>query len=224
MTETPIVMDIPGVQSRIDTGLQQFQQHQSDQAFLKRCLERVDQIDEWRYSTGPVFDLPPYQLQLMGFGGGKLRKKGYESLAAARTAGAYASGFVAGQHVVTIDPAESLTFSPQVTLYEYDAQRVHSTITRQPDLAVPALSKPATLVGLGATEWLDERRRLHIGVGTRGAFAVYLYRHDDDGRPRHVHLFSKGHVAQSDYELHYDANGTLIRVTDVVGSAVWPKR
>lgn len=224
MAEHPVVMELPGIGARIEAASQQFSQRQSDQSFLKRCLAVLEQVEDWKYSTGPLYDLPPYQMQLMGFSGGKPLKKPFADLTAARAGGAYASGFIAGQHVLTVDPAENLKLSPQVTQYDHEGDLVRATITRQPDLAVPPLAKPASLVGLGETAWLDERRRLHIGVGSRGAFAVYLYRYDDAQRPRHVHLFSKGHTVQSDYELHYDDAGNLSRVTDVLGNPVWPKR
>jgi len=224
MAELPVVMELPGVGARIEAALQQFQQHQADQPFLTRCLALIGQVEEWKYSTGPLYDLPPYQMQLMGFSGGKPLKKSFADLSAARAGGAYASGFVGGRHVLTVDPAENLKLSPQVTQYDHEGDLARATITRQPALAVPVLSRPASLVGLGETSWLDERRRLHIAVGSRGAFAVYLYRYDDAQRPRHVHLFSKGHTVQSDYELHYDDAGNLSRVTDVLGHPVWPKR
>lgn len=136
-------MELPGIASRIDAALQQFQQCQTGQAFLTRCLALIGQVEEWKYSTGPLYDLPPYQMQLMGFSGGKPLKKPFADLTAARAGGAYASGFIAGQHVLSFDPAENLKLSPQVTQYDREGDLTRATITRQPDLAVPALAKPA---------------------------------------------------------------------------------
>src|SRR6478752_6911672 len=139
MAEHPVVMELPGVAARIEAALQQFSQRQADQPFLKRCLAVLEQIEDWKYSTGPLYDLPPYQMQLMGFSGGKVLKKAPAGLLQAREAGAYASGFIAGQHVLTVDPAENLKLSPQVTQYDHEGDLVRATITRQPDLAVPVL-------------------------------------------------------------------------------------
>lgn len=224
MTDISVVMEIPGVQTRVEAGLKQFQQRQSDQSDLKRCLALLLQVEQWKYSTGPLFDLPPYQMQLMGFAGGELLNTQPASLLEARQRGAYAAGFIGQQHVLTLDPTENLTFSPQVTLYEREGDIVRATTTRQPGLATPTMSSPATLVGLGDTWWLDERRRLHITVGGRGAFAVYLYCYEDPRWPRRAHLFSKGHQAQSDYELHHDDTGALVLVTDARGTAIWSGR
>lgn len=224
MTEAiPHLMELAPAKARIEAGLQEFQQRRNDAAWLAACLPVIAAVDDWKFSTGPLFDPPPYHMQLMGFSAGKLSKKAYAGVDEARVAGLYSNGFIGGTHRITVGPTKPLSLSWDVTLFEVSDAGTRSVTSKQPSLATPPSPRPASLVGISESSWLDERDLLSVGIGSGGAFAVYLYRHDANGRAVTAHMFSKGVAPQSDYRLHYDGKGELSEVTELAsGLRIWP--
>ncbi|WP_175906941.1 hypothetical protein [Burkholderia sp. BCC1640] len=206
---TTDIMNIDFIQMKSAEIQEKYNANGNDLALMEECRITLSTVDDWRYSTGPVFDEPPYQMELMGFSSGKLLKKKYPNFFEARLHGAYSSGFSDNQHLITVAPSKPQN-SP-INTSRFNKSNGEVTIVHgyhHIDSNFNIL-KPAKLISLSSIFYLDKNTQAAITIGRNEAKSIYLYYRNDLGLIKSVHLWTTGASAQSNYDFYYDTDGTL---------------
>lgn len=224
----PLLMDMPIVQLKIAEMLDKFKRLENDRAYIEECLSVLDVITDWKYSTGPIFDKPPYSMEMMGYDGGRLLKKIYPSYYEARLKGAYSSGFIDGEHRITINPSKPKHMPLTVNYYKTFENTLFRTTTEQFSRGEPPSTKPPMLRAISETHFIEPSKQLNVGAGRGGAFSVLMYCYGANGLLETAHLSAKGFQTQDDHFFTYDDSGNLLMVTtpskvETMRIKVWPK-
>lgn len=225
----PLLMDMPIVQLKVAEMLGKFKSFENDRAYIEECLSVLDAITDWKYATGPMFDQPPYSMQMMGEDGGRVLKKSYSSYYEARLKGAYSSGFIDGEHRITIYPSKPKHMPLAVNYYKTFENTLFRTTTEQFSRGEPPSTKPPMLRAISETHFIEPSKQLNVGAGRGGAFSVSMYCYGASGLLETAHKFSKGPATmQADYFFTYDDSGNLLMVTtpskvETMRIKVWPK-
>lgn len=185
-------------------------------------LDRFNSVTEWRFSSGDYFAPIPYESERMGFSPDAPVKKKYKSVDEARWLGKYCAGFVEDKHVITVRPGQRTVKALLATLYDeidsiLEVRSVSFKWIGKPEKLNPAIG------GLGRIISRPDNTKLHVGVGTGGAFAVNLYQYSN-GRPVSVRAFSKGWPSEAEWQYHYAADGQLDEITAGGPVPVWKRK
>ncbi|MCC4104756.1 hypothetical protein [Serratia ureilytica] len=179
-------------------------------------------VDEWKFSSGDYFSPAPYEAERGGFPSPRLIKKPYRDVDEARWLGKYCSGFVAGNHTVTVMPSE-----PNIQALDADFYSAgkDGEITIQ-SISCKSMSRPgrrnSRIIGMRRFFELGSDSKLYMGVGEGGSWFVFVYKYFS-GRPVSARGYSDGGASESGWEFHYDDAGGLIKIT--TGSSVmWARK
>lgn len=198
------IINIEIIQARSAKIKEKFESYSCDPRYMEEFLLALSKTCEWKYSTGPIFDEPPYQMELMGFSSGRLLKKKYKDFFEARLLGAYSSGFASDRHLVTVSPSKPQNTPVNASRFNQENGETHIAYAYHYVDSKFNVLKPPKLNGLGEIFDLGNKTTAFIVVGRNDAESIYLYCHDDHGLIRSVHLWTKGVQVQSNYDFHYD--------------------
>lgn len=189
---------------------------------LDNFFNSIGEIDEWKYSTGPVFDQPPYSLEMAGFDGGRILKKNYPSPYEARLRGTYSSGFINQNHVITIYPSKPLSMPLQANFYRQEENRLitHSIISQK--AVDPKSNKSPKLLGMGEIFILRDNIRAYVGVGKGDAYVIKLFYYDSDLKITNASMTTPPITMQNDFEFEYDDTNTLKSI--YCKGLIWERR
>lgn len=192
----------------------------ADPSHLARLYSLIDTATEWKYSTGPIFDEPPYTSEMAGFDGGRLLKKHYSSPFEARLKGVYSSGFLNGEHILTISPSKPDNTPLDVTFFlnRDDGLRILSAkFFRKPDASM----LKADLIGLGRFYNYQDDIKVYVGVGTRNAYTILVY-YCSNGKIVSASMATGPYEMQANYKMEYDDECHLILVSS--GKVIWSRK
>jgi hypothetical protein len=198
-----------------------FKLTQSDTSFLNWHYSVIEKIEVWKYSTGPIFDQPPYSAELAGFDPGRILKKLYSSPFAARLKGAYSSGFIDGAHVITIAPSKPIEIPIMATFFAMNDTSVDAISIQYPNNDSYNSPKPPRLIGIRKIFDFKDRIRACISVGEREAFSIDLFYLDGNGSIDSVSMVSAPYDFQSNCKFNYNNDGELISITS--SGIVWQR-
>ncbi|WGS42427.1 hypothetical protein LFL97_02505 [Burkholderia sp. JSH-S8] len=206
-----MLLEMPKIVGLLSTLQQRFDSFDT-KILYDRYLALKDSADEWKFSSGDYFSCLPYEEERQGFSTPKLLKKRYENVNEARWLGKYSAGFRDEKHVITVMPGQKTVRALSADFYdEYDgAIEVCSVTHKGIDHPEKVVSR---VTGIARMEPLDESRKVYVGVGEGGAFAIYLYTYSSQGKPLNAVAFSKGWTGESGWDFHYDSAGELARIT-----------
>lgn len=181
----------------------------NDHQFLEKFFLPLEDIPEWRYSTGPIFDHPPYSLEMAGFDGGRILKKQYSSPYEARLKGAYSSGFLNGKHVVTIYPTKPATMPLQANFYieNQDNVRDYSIISFKK--ISPSTSKPPKLLGIGDFFKIEDNVRAYVGIGKGSAYVIRVFYYNSSKLISKASMITGPSDFQNDFDFIYNEKNEL---------------
>lgn len=191
-------------------------------AELEGFYSVIDEVETWRFSTGPVFDEPPFVSEMAGFDGGRMLKKSYLDIYDARLKGVYSSGFLRGQHVVTVSPSKPVS-SPLMGKFfrrENGEIEIHS-INFYSNKSFQS-KKPPALVGMGRMYDIDEITKACIVVGSGAAYSITLYYYNSEKRVTAASMVTAPLEFQFEFKMHYSDNGELEFIDS--GDVVWKKK
>lgn len=182
----------------------------------------IDEVETWRFSTGPIFDEPPFVSEMAGFDGGRILKKSYSDIYEARLKGVYSSGFIQGDHVVTVSPSKPIS-SPLMTKFfrrESSAVEIYS-INYYNNESFQSKKAPS-LIGMGRLYEIDEVTKASIVVGSGAAYSITLYYYDSGKKVTAASMVTAPIDFQFDYKMHYDGDGALELIDS--GGVVWKRK
>ena len=207
---------------RLEEIRKQYLTESKNYDFLEKHFATIGKISNWCYSTGPIYDKPPYSLEMAGFDGGKLLKKKYNSPYEARIKGMYGSGFHGEKHLITIYPSKPSTMPLQANFYDYEDDKVIiHTISSQKAID-PSSQKPPKLIGLGELFSIEKNIDAYVGVGKGDAYAIKVFYADDEKMIKKVSMITAPSNYQNDFYLLYDENGDLLSVN--CNGIIWSKK
>jgi hypothetical protein len=184
-----------------------------DAAFLGTASSMLLGIDEWKYSTGAIFDHPPYDNEMAGFDPGKLLNKQYASPMEARLKGAYSSGFINGRHHCTVHPSKIENLPLTVSRF-----RVEGEIQFRDHIKFYAHSqfksnKAPSLISLAIFYNFEEGTSAEITIGDADAFSITLYSYNKEKMIVAASTVTARFDFQAEYEMHYDSAKSLEAIT-----------
>ena len=139
-------------------------------------------------------------------------KKKYKSVDEARWLGKECAGFLNDQHVVTVHPEQRKMQALGATLYDEIGPKLEVRTVSFKGIDQPEKMRSA-LTGLGRIISRPDKKKLKVGVGIGGAFAVGLYQFSDEGRPLSVQAFSKGWPCEAEWQYRYTPDGKLDEIS-----------
>jgi len=163
------IFNTPEILNKRNELKENFEVFKNDALFLGDA-DSINEIDEWKYSTGPIFDQPPYTSEISGSNGGKLLKKKYASPYEARLKGAYCSGFINGTHKITIDPIKPESMPLTITQFDLENDALKSKTIRYYNHRDCASPKKPELIGISIFYPIRENIRAYIGVSGKKKF------------------------------------------------------
>lgn len=188
---------------------------------LDNFFSIIGDISDWRYSTGPIFDQPPYSLEMAGFDGGRILKKTYPSPFDARLKGAYSSGFIHEKHAITIYPSKPSNMPLQANFYRQEEKNtITHSITSQKTID-PNSNKPPKLLGIGEIFDIQDDIRAYVGIGKGDAYVVRLFYYDSDLRITKASMITAPSNFQNDFTFDYDDTNTLKSI--YCNGLIWEK-
>lgn len=190
-----------------------FLTRKNDKRYLEDLYSSIGTINDWRYSTGPVFDQPPYTLEMAGFDTGRLLKKNYPSPFDARANGVYSSGFINDRHIVTIDPCKTTNGPLSATFFTEDGGDLLIVVAKFFDREFCAVTKPPELVSVKKFYTYRENIKACVGVGARNAYTIRLYYCDNEGKIVSASMVSAPYDLQANYKMEYDSNNELVSIS-----------
>ncbi|WP_338767689.1 hypothetical protein [Massilia sp. METH4] len=200
----------------------EYQKNAKDIDLLMDHYRSLESVELWQYSTGPLFDDPPYSSEMDGLDPGRLLKKKYSSIYDARLKNVYSSGFINDVHVATVVPSSSQSSPLMVTFFDSrDAERLIQSIDFYSNKEHSS-KKPPSLVGLGRLYYLNDIHRVYINVGAGAAYSITVYYYDDKNRVASASMVTAPFDFQTEYEMHYAADGKLESVTSE--GLVWERK
>jgi hypothetical protein len=216
------ILKSPEVIEKLNSLQLEFAEIKSDENLVDRIHEQIKEIDEWQYSTGPIFEYPPYMSEMSGSDPGRLLKKSYPSPQAARIKGNYSSGFEAKDHIITIFPAKLSSMPLRGLFYKKESQLTRRYTFEIFEGSARPNGRPSSFTGLGHIFFLQEGILAHVGVGARNAWAIWLYYYGENNQIAGASMVTAPFNIQSDYEMHYDDDGLLESITS--GTPVWERK
>jgi hypothetical protein len=208
------ILKIKEISSRIEELQADFQVFWHDLEMIEESLLTIDEVDDWKYSKRQHFTPIPFENELNGYSRGSLIKKKYANFNDALSSGNYGFGFIQGEHRITVAPTPTPNNPLEVSLHTVigDGVRIRHSVHHRP------LHKSSELRGICDFFTIDSQTKASVGVGARGAFYVYYYIYNNEGRIDTVRAFSKGWLSEADYRLHYGSDGEMKKI--VVGNSV----
>jgi hypothetical protein len=199
-----------------------FNTNKGEIEFLNSYYSTIEKVEEWKYSTGPIFDQPPYSAELAGFAPGKILKKRYANPFEARLKGAYSSGFINGAHVATISPSKPIEIPLMGTFFTANGTSIDGISIQYPNNDSYKSNKPPRLIGMRRIFNFRDRIRACIIVGEREAYSIDLFYLNEDGSVDSVSMVSAPYDFQSNCKFNYDNDGELKSITS--NGIVWEKQ
>ncbi|MEO6919028.1 MAG: hypothetical protein ABI171_08465 [Collimonas sp.] len=189
-----------------------YEKKRYDIVFLGTAEEALKDIEEWKYSTGAIFDQPPHGDEMGGFAGGRLLKKQYPSPYEARLKGAYSSGFINGQHRVTISPSAPVNIPLDVARFRWEDGTLHTEhIKYYNHLGFQSAKAPA-LTAMSTFYAFDKNIRADVGVGISDAYSIFLYYYNEKNLIETASMVTAPYDFQSEYQMQYDEHDVLVSV------------
>jgi hypothetical protein len=199
-----------------------FNTNKVDVAFLNSYYSTIKKVEEWKYSTGPIFDQPPYSAELAGFTPGKILKRRYSNPFEARLKGTYSSGFINGAHVATISPSKPIEIPLMGTFFTANGTSIDGISIQYPNNDSYKSNKPPRLIGMRRIFNFQDRIRACIIVGERDTYSIDLFHLNEDRSVDSVSMVSAPYDFQSNCKFNYDNNGELVSITS--NGIVWEKQ
>lgn len=185
-------------------------------------LERLNLIDEWKFSSGNYFHHEPYFDERGGYSSPVLVKRKYQNIDEARWLGKYCFGFIKGKHVLTVKPSHKNVQVVNATLYdEFDSTIEVRSVSFK--FIVKSDEIQANLGGMNRIFSRPDNTKLDICVGLNGAFYVILFSYSKDGLPVRARLMSKGYPDEDTWDYHYSPDGKLEKITAGGALPLWTR-
>ena len=208
--------------AKLDAVRREFAELRKDGDFVARIYSAVKSIDSWKYSTGPIFEQPPFIDEMSGFNPGRLLRKSYVDVFEARAKGVYSSGFIGGQPIVTVSPSRSQSAPLAGAFYSYEDTLTRKTTYEIFDSSFTQVSKPSSVNALSHIFFWKDDVLASVGVGRGNASAIWLYYYGADKMITGASMVTAPSNTQSDYEFLYDTTGVLTRVMS--DGIVWERK
>ncbi|GGY45273.1 hypothetical protein [Pseudoduganella albidiflava] len=199
-----------------------FMRKKEDKSSLQKYSTLIDVIDEWKYSTGPIFDQPPYTSEMSGFDGGRLLKRSFRDPFEARLKGAYSSGFKNGAHVVTIDPSKPASTPIVATFFSHGSDVIDSSSIRIYNNSLHSSLKQPELIGVKQIFNYSLGIKVCVGVGSRNSYTIIIYYCDSEGLVSAASMATAPFDVQANYRFEYDSERKLCAVTS--GVDIWRRK
>lgn len=200
-----------------------FAKSRKDTNFLNDIYSAIwRDADAWKYSTGPIFDRPPYGDEMAGFNPGRLLKKDYPGPMDARLKGVYSSGFKAEKHIVTVHPSKPQTMPLRGSYYIHEDEITKKYSFEIFDESFTNIARISALTGLGHIFFWKEDILAHVGVGTANAWAIWLYYYDKKNVITGASMVTGPEATQSDFEFFYNDDGSLVKVRS--NGVIWEQK
>lgn len=206
---------------KLDELKSKYNSESKDHNFLDDFFSENNNVDEWIYSTGPIFDQPPYALEMAGFDTGRILKKKYSSPYEARLKGAYSSGFIRGKHYSTVFPSKPASMPLQANFFSsYDEKLttrsiVSNKITTRPE-------KPPKLLGIGEIFHLRTNILAYVGVGKGDAYVIRLFYYDDQNKIARSSMVTAPNDFQHEFYFNYNEIQELISIE--CNGIIWERK
>lgn len=207
------ILETPELLSQRDRLMVKFNEKRKDISFLGTPSDFLKEIEEWKFSTGDIFDIPPYGHEMDGFNGGRILKKKYVSPYEARVKGAYSSGFIAGKVRLIVHPSKPLDMPLVVSKLEHEDDVVRKYHAKYFDHQDKQSTKLQSLISLSEFYAFKEGVRANITISDGEAYSIVLYYYDAYGRITAASMVSAPFSFQSEYEMHYGDDNELIAIT-----------
>jgi hypothetical protein len=199
----------------------QFLVKKNERDYLEKFYPLIENLREWKYSTGPIFDQPPYTLEMAGYDGGRLLKKQYSGPFDGRLKEVYSSGFLGDEHVVTIDPSKPVNAPLNATFFCQNTDEVTISNIKFFNNKSHASEKAPELVSMKILYDYQENVKACIGVGNRNAYIIRLYYCNDDGVIISASMATAPYDIQANYTMEYDNDNKLVSVSS--GKKLWER-
>jgi len=206
---------------KLDEAREMFKRNGSDMDFLGTAAEQIEEIEDWKYSTGPIFNQPPYTSEMSGFSGGRLLKKKYPSPYEARLKGAYSSGFVKGEHRVTVYPKKLINMPLHIVRFRGENDILYTDSIYFYSHRDFTSGKVPELTSTGIFYKFDNDIYADIGVGVRNAYSITIYYYKNN-LIKSTSMVTAPFNSQSECEMHYDEDNLLMSIT-TSGGVVWER-
>jgi hypothetical protein len=198
-------------------------ENETNPIFAKDAFSSIDLVDDWKYSTGPIYNPIPFRDQVMGFTPGKPVKRKFSSpLDAISCKNIYASGFIDGKLAIEKYPIEIKTAS--LNFY----QSIDSNGTLEKIIKYnPINNEFIKLAGLNEIRIIDKFNIYFTGISIDGYYLIQL-KYDSNNYLIYEKSYSKGWPANAEYFYHYDNKGNLSMITTPskypeFHVKIWPK-
>lgn len=186
---------------------------------LEDMYSVLREVETWRFSTGPLFDEPPFSSEMAGYDGGRILKKSYVDIYGARLKGAYSSGFIDERHVVTVFPSKPVSSPLIVKFFKLvDGGTEIYAINYYNNESFQSTKKPA-LVGMGRIFNVGEAIKACVVVGAGPAYSVTVYYCDSEKRIIAASMVAAPIEFQYDYEMCHNNDGQLEPINS--GGVIW---
>lgn len=175
-------------------------------------LERLNLVDEWKFSSGNYFHHEPYFDERSGYSSPVLVKRKYKNIDEARWLGKYCFGFIKGKHAITVKPSHKNVDVMNVTFYDV----LDSTIEVRSvsfKFIAKSVDIQASIGGMNRIFLRPDNTKLDICVGINGAFYVILFYYSKENLPLRAQLMSKGYQDEDTWEYRYSPDGQLEEIT-----------
>jgi hypothetical protein len=214
------LLDIPEVYSALSELRERFGKFDKS-GLYENYLYLANSVTEWKFSTnGRIFQALPYDCEIASRKTPKLIKRKYKNWEEATRFGKYCSGYLNGECVVVIFPANKRGDSLLVSVYDKkDAvlEEVHVDFM----FASDPEKRVVRLMSLSKYIDLPNNQRAKVGVDERGRFSVCLYTFSDNGQPICVKVVAKGRDERI-YYFHYQPNGEMYKISnDEAGEIIY---
>ncbi len=203
------ILEIPELLVKRDELRAKFKASKKDIVLLGTAHAALKDIEEWKYSTGAIFDIPPFALEMAGFDGGRLLKKTYPSPYEARLKGAYSSGFIADQLRIIVYPSKPPNMPIIISRLFLENGVIYKDSIDYFEHRDSKSTKVADLVGMNIFYSFDKNIRANIGIGDSGAFSIQLFYYDEKNLISSVSSVTAPSDFQNEYQMRYDAEDEL---------------
>jgi hypothetical protein len=217
------IFENPAILNKRDDLKVQFKALKNDLSFLGNVIDIFAGVETWKFSTGPIFDQPPYRSEMSGFDPGRILKKTYPSPYDARLKGAYSSGFFNERHIVTVHPSKPENMPLTISRFEWSGDVLLVNHVKYYDHPGFKSSKPPSLIGMSIFYELSQNIRVDVGVGANDAFSITLYHYNERKMIQSASSVTAPFDFQSEYEMHYDGNDLLNLITSG-DMTVWQRK
>lgn len=216
------IFEIPELLRKRDQLKIEFNKSMQDSVFLDNANDILKNVDEWKFSTGAIFDQPPYDNEMAGFNPGRLLKKNYHTPFEARLKGAYSSGFIGGVHVITVHPSKSENLPLAISRFKWSGDILHTSHVKYFNHEKFHSKNLPSLVGINIFFEFSNNIRANVGVGVGDSCAIVLFYYNERKMIQSASSVTAPFDFQSEYLMHYDINDELELITSG-DMAVWKK-